>query len=181
MAAGAGPLGLPVPLGGTSNHFRTDVLRSLGGWDAFNVTEDADLGVRLARRGLRASMFESRTYEEAPLTIRAWMAQRTRWMKGWMQTFLVHNRAPGLFLREIGWKGFLGFQVLVGGMILGSLLHTVFIASLLVRLWLDGVVGPGAARISGTGPALAILAVGAMAGRSRSRSAASSCSSGPTI
>ena len=132
---------LPVPLGGTSNHFRTDVLRSLGGWDAFNVTEDADLGVRLARRRLRAEMFESRTLEEAPLTMRAWMAQRTRWMKGWMQTFIVHNRAPGLFLKEIGWRGFLGFQVLVGGMILGSLLHTAFIGSLLLRLWAEGVVG----------------------------------------
>jgi cellulose synthase/poly-beta-1,6-N-acetylglucosamine synthase-like glycosyltransferase len=132
---------LPVPLGGTSNHFRTHVLRSIGGWDAFNVTEDADLGVRLARRGLRAETFESRTLEEAPLTMRAWMAQRTRWMKGWMTTFIVHNRAPGLFLSEIGWRGFLGFQVLVGGMILGSLLHTAFIGSLLLRLWAEGVAG----------------------------------------
>ena len=101
---------LPVPLGGTSNHFRTEVLREIGGWDAFNVTEDADLGVRLARRGLRAETLDSRTYEEAPLGYRAWMAQRTRWMKGWMQTFIVHNRAPRLFLREIGWRGFLGFS-----------------------------------------------------------------------
>ena len=77
--------GLPVPLGGTSNHFRTTVLRSLGGWDAFNVTEDADLGVRLARRKLRAEMISSRTLEEAPLSVKAWMAQRTRWMKGWMR------------------------------------------------------------------------------------------------
>jgi hypothetical protein len=78
-------LGVPVPLGGTSNHFRTSVLRAIGGWDAFNVTEDADLGVRLARRGYRAETFASRTYEEAPLTILAWMNQRTRWMKGWMR------------------------------------------------------------------------------------------------
>jgi cellulose synthase/poly-beta-1,6-N-acetylglucosamine synthase-like glycosyltransferase len=132
---------LPMPLGGTSNHFRIEVLREIGGWDAFNVTEDADLGVRLARRGLRAEAFASRTLEEAPLTVRAWMAQRTRWMKGWMQTFLVHNRAPLLLLRDIGWRGFLGFQVLVGGMILSSLLHTVFIAMLLVRLGVEGVVG----------------------------------------
>ena len=133
--------GLPVPLGGTSNHFRTDILRAIGGWDAFNVTEDADLGVRLARRGLRAETLASRTYEEAPIGIEAWMAQRTRWMKGWMQTFIVHNSAPGQFLREIGWRGFVGFQVLVGGMILSSILHTVFFASLLVRLSFDGVVG----------------------------------------
>jgi cellulose synthase/poly-beta-1,6-N-acetylglucosamine synthase-like glycosyltransferase len=132
---------LPVPLGGTSNHFRTSILREIGGWDAFNVTEDADLGVRLARRGLRAETFASRTYEEAPLGLRAWMAQRTRWMKGWMQTYVVHNRAPRLFLKDIGWRGFLGFQVLVGGMILSSLLHTVFIGTMLGRLLLDGVVG----------------------------------------
>ncbi|HVY50254.1 MAG TPA: glycosyltransferase family 2 protein [Devosia sp.] len=132
---------LPVPLGGTSNHFRLDILRDIGGWDAFNVTEDADLGVRLARRGLRAEAFDSRTLEEAPLTVRAWIAQRTRWMKGWMQTFIVHNRAPLLFLREIGWRGFVGFQVLVGGMILTSLLHTVFIAMLLARIALEGTVG----------------------------------------
>ena len=69
------------------------------------------------------------------------MAQRTRWMKGWMQTFVVHNRAPREFLRDIGWRGFLGFQVLVGGMILSSVLHTVFIASLLVKPLLEGGVG----------------------------------------
>lgn len=133
--------GLPVPLGGTSNHFRTSVLRQLGGWDAFNVTEDADLGVRLARRGFRAEAFDSRTHEEAPLTVRAWMAQRTRWMKGWMQTFCVHNRSPGALLRDIGWRGFLGFQVLVGGMILSSLLHTVFLGTLLGRLVFEGAGG----------------------------------------
>ncbi|MBI4921977.1 MAG: glycosyltransferase [Devosia nanyangense] len=133
--------GLPMPLGGTSNHFRTDVLREIGGWDAFNVTEDADIGVRLARRGFRAEAFESRTFEEAPLTLRSWMAQRTRWMKGWMQTFVVHNRAPNLFLDEIGWRGFLAFQALVGGMILSSLLHTVLVGSLAVRVIVAGGAG----------------------------------------
>jgi len=130
---------LPVPLGGTSNHFRTAVLRELGGWDAFNVTEDADLGVRLRRRGLRAETFASRTHEEAPLGLLAWMAQRTRWMKGWMQTYIVHNRAPLLLLRDVGWPAFLGFQVLVGGMILASLLHTMFIGALCGRLLIGGV------------------------------------------
>jgi cellulose synthase/poly-beta-1,6-N-acetylglucosamine synthase-like glycosyltransferase len=133
--------GLPVPLGGTSNHFRTSVLRQLGGWDAFNVTEDADLGVRLARRGYRAEAFDSRTHEEAPLTVAAWMAQRTRWMKGWMQTYCVHNQSPRALLRDLGWRGFLGFQVLVGGMILSSPLHTLFLGTLLGRLILDGAVG----------------------------------------
>lgn len=133
--------GLPMPLGGTSNHFRLSVLREIGGWDAFNVTEDADLGVRLARRGCRVECLASRTYEEAPLTLGAWMGQRTRWMKGWMQTFVVHNRAPGQLLHDLGWRSFLGFQVLVGGMILSSVLHTMFIGSLLAKLCIEGVVG----------------------------------------
>lgn len=133
--------GLPVPLGGTSNHFRTATLREIGGWDAFNVTEDADLGVRLARRGLRAEAFASQTHEEAPLTIEAWMAQRTRWMKGWMQTYCVHNRMPRHLLADLGGRAFLGFQVLVGGMILSSLLHTIFIGTLIGRLIAEGVVG----------------------------------------
>jgi cellulose synthase/poly-beta-1,6-N-acetylglucosamine synthase-like glycosyltransferase len=132
---------LPVPLGGTSNHFRISTLRELGGWDAFNVTEDADLGVRLARRGQRAEAFTSQTHEEAPLTVGAWMAQRTRWMKGWMQTYCVHNRAPGELLRDLGWRGFLGFQVLVGGMIVSSLLHTVFLGAVFARLVFEGFVG----------------------------------------
>jgi cellulose synthase/poly-beta-1,6-N-acetylglucosamine synthase-like glycosyltransferase len=133
--------GLPVPLGGTSNHFRTSVLRDLGGWDAFNVTEDADLGVRLARRGFRADTFDSHTHEEAPLSVRAWMAQRIRWMKGWMLTYCVHNQRPASLLRDLGWRGFLGFQVLVGGMILSSLLHTIFLGTLLGRLAFDGAAG----------------------------------------
>lgn len=132
---------MPVPLGGTSNHFRTDVLRAIGGWDAANVTEDADLGVRLRRRGLRAEPFASRTYEEAPTSLRAWMAQRTRWMKGWMQTYLVHNLKPIALLHDMGWKAFAGFQVLVGGMILSSLLHTVFLAGVLLRFVLAGPGG----------------------------------------
>ena len=132
---------LPMPLGGTSNHFRTSVLRDIGGWDAFNVTEDADLGVRLARRGQRAETFASETHEEAPLTLPAWTAQRTRWMKGWMQTYCVHGRTPRALLRDLGWRGFLGFHVLVGGMIVSSLLHTMFLSTLFARVVFEG---PGA-------------------------------------
>jgi cellulose synthase/poly-beta-1,6-N-acetylglucosamine synthase-like glycosyltransferase len=122
---------LPMPLGGTSNHFRTQALRELGGWDAFNVTEDADLGVRLARLRYRSATFQSQTREEAPVSLASWMTQRTRWMKGWMQTFIVHNRSPLRFLDDIGWKGFLAFQIYVGSMILSALLHTVFLAAIL--------------------------------------------------
>ena len=96
---GVAALGLPMMLGGTSNHFRTQTLRDLGGWDAWNVTEDADLGIRLARCGLRVETLASRTFEEAPVTLSALLAQRTRWMKGWMQTAFVHLRDPvALFL-----------------------------------------------------------------------------------
>jgi cellulose synthase/poly-beta-1,6-N-acetylglucosamine synthase-like glycosyltransferase len=162
--------GLPVPLGGTSNHFRTSVLRELGGWDAANVTEDADLGVRLARRGYRAEAFTSRTHEEAPLTLRAWMAQRTRWQKGWMQTYCVHALTPRKLLADLGWKGFLSFHVIVGGMILSSLLHTVFLGTVIGRLIFDGAVGflpqdvwdwfAGGILLAGYGGALAIVVSG---------------------
>jgi cellulose synthase/poly-beta-1,6-N-acetylglucosamine synthase-like glycosyltransferase len=95
-------LAMPLPLGGTSNHFRTSCLRDVGGWDAWNVTEDADLGLRLARHGLDCRMLASTTWEEAPPTLRDWLPQRRRWMKGWMQTFLTHTRHPLALWREVG-------------------------------------------------------------------------------
>ncbi len=75
-------------------HFRAEVLRRVGGWDAWNVTEDADLGLRLARFGRRVGALDSDTYEEAPADFRDWFGQRRRWLKGWMQTLAVHTRAP---------------------------------------------------------------------------------------
>lgn len=87
-------LGLPFPLGGTSNHFRADVLRAVGGWDAWNVTEDADLGFRLWRRGWRLGAITRPTYESPPERLEVWLPQRTRWLKGYMQTLLVHLRRP---------------------------------------------------------------------------------------
>lgn len=125
---------LPMPLGGTSNHFSTRALRELGGWDAFNVTEDADLGVRLSRLRYRAATFASHTGEEAPITLGAWMAQRTRWMKGWMQTFIVHSRHPLAFIRDAGWRSFLAFEIYVGSLIVSALLHTAFLAIVCLRL-----------------------------------------------
>ncbi|WP_406856376.1 glycosyltransferase family 2 protein [Alsobacter sp. KACC 23698] len=86
-------MGAPIPLGGTSNHFRVSVLRKVLGWDAWNVAEDADLGLRLARLGYGVRTLNSSTREEAVLTVRAWMSQRSRWLKGWMQATLVHGRA----------------------------------------------------------------------------------------
>lgn len=119
-------LGLPVPLGGTSNHFRKSALVAAGGWDPYNVTEDADLGMRLARRRMKVQLSTSTTWEEAPTTLAGWLGQRTRWLKGWMQTYLVHMRAPRRLVRELGLRRFLGFQVLIGGPILSALVHPWF-------------------------------------------------------
>jgi cellulose synthase/poly-beta-1,6-N-acetylglucosamine synthase-like glycosyltransferase len=130
--------GLPIPLGGTSNHFTARALREAGGWDAFNVTEDADLGVRLARLRYRTAMLPSCTYEEAPIGLGAWLNQRTRWMKGWMQTFIVHNRRPGRLRADLGWRSFLGLELWLGSLILSPLLHTVFVASILVEVLATG-------------------------------------------
>ncbi|MBK9079101.1 MAG: glycosyltransferase [Hyphomicrobium sp.] len=119
-------LGLPILLGGTSNHFRRSALAKVGAWDPFNVTEDADLGVRLARHGYRVDMLDSDTWEEAPRTVSAWLGQRTRWLKGWMQTYLVHMRHPRELFRDLGaWRVF-GVQVMLGGMILSALVHPWF-------------------------------------------------------
>src|SRR5262249_31722634 len=107
--------GVFVPLGGTSNHFRVAVLRGVGGWDPFNVTEDCDLGTRLGRAGLRVAMLDSITWEEAITTVRPWIRQRSRWVKGYLQTYLVHMRHPGRLLRQVGLHGFVDFQMLVGG------------------------------------------------------------------
>lgn len=125
---------LPLPLGGSSNHFYTAVLRKVGAWDACNVTEDADLGMRLVRFGYRADMIDSTTYEEAPADAGPWLRQRTRWFKGWMQTWLVHMREPLRLLRDLGLPGFLGFQLMVGGNALAALVHPLFMAGLIYAL-----------------------------------------------
>lgn len=119
-------LRLPVPLGGTSNHFRRETLVAVGGWDPFNVTEDADLGFRLARQGWRTTVLSSTTWEEAPATFGRWFRQRTRWLKGWMQTYLVHTRRPWRLHADLGWRGTLGFHILMGGVILSALAHPWF-------------------------------------------------------
>src|SRR2546423_1724008 len=109
-------------------HFRTQALRDVGGWDPYNVTEDADLGMRLARFGFGAAVIGSTTYEEAPARVRPWIRQRTRWFKGWMQTWLVHMRHPARLARELRFGGFLTFQLVVGGTVLSALVHPLFIA-----------------------------------------------------
>lgn len=108
-------IGAPIPLGGTSNHFRTSMLKALGGWDAYNVTEDCDLGIRLAVSGYRTLVVDSTTWEEANSRIGNWVRQRSRWIKGYLQTYLVHMRDPIRLLRHLGLKNFLSFQLIVGG------------------------------------------------------------------
>jgi cellulose synthase/poly-beta-1,6-N-acetylglucosamine synthase-like glycosyltransferase len=107
-------LNIPIPLGGTSNHFRTEVLASLGAWDPYNVTEDADLGVRLTQAGYRVAVVNSTTFEEANGVLKSWINQRSRWIKGYMQTWLVHMRHPVRLYRRLGFVGFIGFQMFVG-------------------------------------------------------------------
>ncbi|KAA9383009.1 glycosyltransferase family 2 protein [Neorhizobium galegae] len=118
---------MPLPLGGTSNHFRTDALRAAGGWDPFNVTEDADLGFRLYRLGYRADVITRQTVEDAPTTMRVWLGQRSRWFKGWLQTWLVLMRDPHRLIGEMGFRGFCIFQLMIGGMLVSSLLHPLII------------------------------------------------------
>jgi cellulose synthase/poly-beta-1,6-N-acetylglucosamine synthase-like glycosyltransferase len=120
---------LPLPLGGSSNHFRTAALRKAGGWDPYNVTEDADLGVRLSRLGYRSAVLASATYEEAPARFSQWLKQRTRWYKGWMQTWLVHMRRPRRLLRDLKPRGAFAFQLLLAGNVLSALVHPFFSAA----------------------------------------------------
>ena len=119
----------PVPLGGTSNHFRTKVLKEAGGWDPFNVTEDADLGLRLTRLGYRIEMLQTETWEEAPESYNAWIKQRTRWFKGWMQTWLVHMRNPIGLWRGLGLLSFCVFQAIIAGMLISALIHPIYIVT----------------------------------------------------
>jgi cellulose synthase/poly-beta-1,6-N-acetylglucosamine synthase-like glycosyltransferase len=131
MLPGVARLGLAVPLGGTTLFFRRAVLEELGGWDAHNVTEDADLGIRLARHGYRTELIETVTLEEANCRPLAWVRQRSRWIKGYMMTWIVHMRDPWLLWRQLGPRRFAGFQI----MFLGSVLQTL-LAPLIWSFWL---------------------------------------------
>jgi len=129
--------GLPIMLGGTSNHFRTQALRQVGGWDAWNVTEDADIGFRLVRAGGRIADLPSPTLEEAPLCLRAWLKQRTRWLKGYLQTLISHLLAPRQLLREAGVAATMTFLVLALGTLLSTLGYPVF-AIAMTLAYLEG-------------------------------------------
>lgn len=119
---------LPIPLGGTSNHFRTRTLREIGGWDAYNVTEDADLGVRLYIAGYRTQMLDSITQEEACARLRPWVRQRTRWLKGYLQTWAVATRTTDVWRRG-GWRGGLALHLLLGATPIVTIVNPVFWAA----------------------------------------------------
>lgn len=131
-----------LPLGGTSNHFRTHILREVGGWDPFNVTEDCDLGVRLAEYGYRTAMVDSTTYEEANPNVRNWLRQRSRWIKGYMQTYLVYMRNPWSYVRSGRLNELFWLQIIVGGRPLTQLINPVLWAMLLVYIVFNKWVTP---------------------------------------
>ncbi|NWG46194.1 MAG: glycosyltransferase [Alphaproteobacteria bacterium] len=134
---GLARLGLPIPLGGTSNHFRVDVLRRLGGWDPFNVTEDAELGLRLAEAGYRVGCLSSLTEEEACSRLGPWLRQRTRWTKGYLQTFLLRCLDPRRHVRRMGLRAYAAAQLFLGGRIVAALINPL--------LWLGLLSGMQAA------------------------------------
>lgn len=119
---------LPIPLGGTSNHFRRSALDRVGAWDSHNVAEDADLGIRLARHGYVTDVISAPTSEIAPTRWRDWRNQRARWVKGWIQTYCVHMRHPVLAARQLGAMRMFAFQMLFLAMVAGAVMHTAFVA-----------------------------------------------------
>ncbi len=120
-------LGFPIPLSGHSTHFRTEILRKVGAWDPYNMTEDCDLGIRLCRYGVQIGMLKSASQEEATVSFKSWILQRTRWMKGFIQTSIVHLRHPLRFKNEVGgWKNFVGFFFIVPGTIIVNLINFIF-------------------------------------------------------
>lgn len=123
----------PIPLGGTSNHFEVSVLKEIGAWDPYNVTEDCDLGMRIARRNYKTAMIDSTTWEEANSKIQNWGRQRSRWMKGYLQTLFVHLRHPSRCIREFKLENFIAFLFFVGGTPIASVINLLF--WLLTILW----------------------------------------------
>jgi len=134
---GMARLGLPFPLGGTSNHFRVDVLREVGGWDAWNVTEDADLGFRLWSRGWRLGVMTRPTWETPPGGLAHWLPQRTRWLKGYLQTWGVHTREPW----RLGWRGALALLMTLGAGLVSAAIHGLTLAWVAATVLVSAMAG----------------------------------------
>ncbi len=132
----------PIPLGGTSNHFRLKVLKTLKGWDSFNVTEDCDLGMRLVKKGYRTALIQSITLEEANSDLKNWFLQRTRWIKGYIQTYLVHMRRPQEFMRNWREPDLLTFQLIVGGKILSMFINPLMWITTISYFTARSMMGP---------------------------------------
>ncbi len=132
----------PLPLGGTSNHFRTEHLRYLQGWDPFNVTEDCDLGMRIAKLGFHTAIIDSTTMEEANSQVGNWFRQRSRWIKGYMQTYLVHMRRPGEFITDIKNPNIIFFQLTVGGKILSLFINPLMWVMTITYFVFRDTLGP---------------------------------------
>lgn len=128
--------GTPIPLGGTSNHLKRSVLDRIGSWDPHNVTEDADLGLRIASSGYHTAVLDSATLEEANSDPINWIRQRSRWYKGYLQTWLVHIRRPVKLLRTIGFRSFLRFNLVLAGTPIVAVLNLAF--WLITILWFLG-------------------------------------------
>lgn len=123
ILTGLQSINAPIPLGGTSNHFRKKNLRAIKGWDSFNVTEDCDLGMRLVKHGYKTAIINSTTHEEANSEIMNWFGQRSRWIKGYIQTYLVHMRRPKEFMRNWHEPHLITFQLIIGGKILSMFVN----------------------------------------------------------
>ena len=130
-------LKVPIPLGGTSNFFRTQILAYIGGWDPYNGTEDADLGLRLSRLGYRVEVIDSTTFEEANCRTNNWLRQRSRWMKGYLQTWLVHMRRPDQIIASTGWTGFFAVQLFVAGNLFSALINPIMWSLCIFWLFAD--------------------------------------------
>ena len=134
---GMARLGLPFPLGGTSNHFRTDVLSAVEGWDSWNVTEDADLGFRLWSRGWRLGVISRPTWEGPPGRLDDWLPQRTRWLKGYLQTWGVHTHRPW----QLGWRGITALTLTVGAGLAAAALHGLSLAWVTAAILVSLIAG----------------------------------------
>ncbi len=141
VLTGLQSLEAPIPLGGTSNHFRRRELKNLKGWDSFNVTEDCDLGLRLAKQGFKTALVNSTTLEEANSDIKNWFHQRGRWIKGYIQSYFVHIRNPKEFLKQASLKDFILFQIVVGGKIMSLFVNPLLWAITIIYFAFRSHVG----------------------------------------
>ncbi len=142
VLTGLQSINAPIPLGGTSNHFKTQQLRDIHGWDAFNVTEDCDLGIRLIKKGFHTAILDSTTLEEANSDLPNWFSQRSRWIKGYMQTYLVHMRRPQEFIQHWDEPHVLTFQLVVGGKILSMCINPLMWVLTFAYFLFRPIIGP---------------------------------------